>query len=163
MSGKQKIALPGELVPLAIRGVDALAIKWSRKHTYSINSFRWLEKRHDPHYDKLSRRWAERDEPLWWYCLTTIRVGGPKRVVRSWLNNRVKVAFKQALEERGYSKNGSRLHELGGIQRPSGEPSGDLVGSVQFIVQSRLLRTPWPDLKKQASLIVMELEKRLIF
>jgi hypothetical protein len=75
-------------------------------------------------------------------------------VVRSWLNNRARVAFTYALERSGYAKDGSRLP---GHQAGSG--TGNLVGTVHISPQTGLLRASWKEVNRQADLVVECIEQ----
>lgn len=88
--------------------------------------------------------------------MTSIKAGGTRKVVRGWMNKRAKTAFAEALQRRGYNRDGSRLEPAEG--RPV--PKGDIEGSLNFMVQSPMLKTPWEELQKQADIVVNVLEKR---
>lgn len=87
--------------------------------------------------------------------MVSTKIGGKKKVVRGWLSNRAKAAFKNALKSKGYAENGTRL------AKDSGESAkGDLVGSVQFFAMPPLLHTSWEELCNQTDLIVAAIEAR---
>jgi len=136
-----------------IPGVNTLMVKWAPHHAMALNS-RILGTPYHPLHDQTKRRWDSRTDPFWWNCLTSTKVGGNKKVVRGWLNNRARVAFTNALKSKGYAKNGARL------VKDSGEDAKeDLVGSAQFLVLPQLLHTGWKDLCKQTELIVAAIEE----
>lgn len=87
--------------------------------------------------------------------MVSTKVGGNKKVVRGWLNNRAKAAFTIALKSKGYARNGARL-----VKDSREDANGDLVGSAQFLVLPQLLRTSWNDLCKQTDLIVAAIEEK---
>jgi hypothetical protein len=89
--------------------------------------------------------------------MTSIKAGGAKKVTRGWLNRRTKAAIVGALERKGYDRNGLRLAPTNGTPTSNG---GDLEGTMNIMVQSPMMRTPWAELQKQADDVVSHLEKK---
>jgi hypothetical protein len=138
-----------------VPGVDCLMVKYAAHYAYALNSQRAIENTHAPDHEKSKRRWAMRTDPLWWNCLASINEGGKKKVVRGWMMNRARVAFKDALQRKGYAPDGSRL--ANGSEDPA---KGDLIGTIHFLVNASMLRTSFQKLQEQADLIVDAIEKR---
>ncbi|CAD6502746.1 BgTH12-05336 [Blumeria graminis f. sp. triticale] len=85
-------------------------------------------------------RLSRRTEPLWWSAIATLPVSG-KRVVRSWIARRIRIAFIESLNNRGYSADGSRI-------KADNEPP--LIGTVQiFAYQPALITMKTPELKEK--------------
>ncbi|KFY12918.1 hypothetical protein V492_03584 [Pseudogymnoascus sp. VKM F-4246] len=144
---------PAGLSRQNIRGVDILQIVWSKEHIAPINSKVQLTTPSHPRHEIMKRKWEARTDPLWWNCLTSGKVG-PKSAVRSWLSNRARAAFVQALKRKGYDTNGRRIDGNG-----AGVPKPNLVGSVHMMTRAELLRAKWPEVEEQADKIVAEIER----
>lgn len=136
-----------------IPGVNILMVNWSPEHIAPINSKIKLESTTHPRHEITKRIWEARTDPLWWNCLTSKQVSF-KSVVRSWLTNRARVAFRNALKRKGYDTNGYRIDGKG-----DEDPKPNLVGSVHFLTRPELIRAKWPEVEEQADLIVAEVER----
>lgn len=136
-----------------IPGIDLLEVFWSPQHIVPINSRLQLITPGHPRYEIMNRKWESRTDPLWWNCLTAKQISA-KRVVRSWLNKRARVAFLNALKRKGYDTNGYRIDGNG-----DEDPIPNLVGSLHLTTRAELLRAKWPDVENQADKIVVELER----
>jgi hypothetical protein len=132
--------------------VNALVVNWAPQHAMLI-PFRILSTPSHPLYTQVKRRYMNRTDPLWWSCVVSNRVGGNKKVIRGWLANRARAAFKKALKKEGYAENGARL-----VKNSEESAKGDLFGSIQITIQSQLLHISWTDLCNQADLIVAAIE-----
>lgn len=137
-------------------GVTAFGIQWGRNHAYPKNTGAVFEDEKHPRYLLRMRSYYTRTDPLWWNCIVTNKVGG-KKAVRSWLNNRARVAITGALQKKGYAKDGSRLK----TDDSASMPIGDLVGSAQFQCRETLLHTSWKDVCQQADVAIASLERAL--
>lgn len=140
-----------------IPGVNALLVKWAPHHAFAVNTMRYIDNIHHPQHERIKRRWETRTDCFWWNCLVSTKVGGSKKVVRGWLNNRARAAITEALRKKGYGKGGARLPDASAAGDSS---KGDLVGSAHFMVKPELLHTSWEDLCKQADLIIADLEEK---
>jgi len=135
-------------------GVNTLSVQWAPHHAMALNC-RILGTPYHPLHEQIKRRWDTRTDPFWWNCLVSTKIGGKKKVVRGWLSNRARAAFKNALKNKGYAENGARL------VKHSGEiAKGDLVGSAHLFVLPQLLHTSWKDLCDQTDLIVAAIEEK---
>jgi hypothetical protein len=108
-----------------------------------------------PLHEKAKRRWNSRTDPLWWNILVSTKIGGTHRVVRGWLLKRARVAFRNALKNKGYTENGTRL-----VKDFENSTEGDLIGTAQIFVLPPMLHTSWKDLCKETELVVAAIEKR---
>jgi hypothetical protein len=147
------IRAPQTLKQLNIPGVECLQVKWAPHYAYALNTIRALETPHHPKHEQSKRRWQTRTDPLWWNCLVSTKVGGSRKIVRGWLNNRARVAITEALKRKGYARNGARL-----VEESQNRMVGDLVGSAHFLVNPQMLHTSWPSLQEQADRIVTAIE-----
>ncbi|OBT68376.1 hypothetical protein VE03_02932 [Pseudogymnoascus sp. 23342-1-I1] len=136
-----------------IPGIDILQVFFSPEHIVPVNTRVQLITPGHPRHEIMSRKWESRTDPLWWNCLTSKQVG-MKRVVRSWLNGRARMAFVNALKRKGYDTNGYRIDGNG--DEP---PKPNLVGSLQLTTRAELIRAKWPDVEGQADRIVAEIER----
>lgn len=133
--------------------VKALILHWAPHRAKALNA-RFLNFHHHPLHEQSKRRWNSRTDPFWWNILVSTRIGGKKKVVRGWLTSRAKVAFRNALKNKGYAENGARL------QKDSEKSvNGDLVGTAQIFVLPPLLHTSWQDLCEQTDLMVDAIER----
>ncbi|KFY10754.1 hypothetical protein V491_07486 [Pseudogymnoascus sp. VKM F-3775] len=149
-----KIKLPpGGMSRKNIPGIDILQVMWSSEHIAPLHSKLQLTTPAHPRHEIMKRKWESRTDPLWWSCLSSKQVG-MKRVVRSWLSNRARVAFVNALKRKGYDTNGYRIDGNG-----DEGPKPNLVGSLHLATRSELLRAKWPDVEEQADKIVAEIER----
>ncbi|KFY84074.1 hypothetical protein V500_09629 [Pseudogymnoascus sp. VKM F-4518 (FW-2643)] len=106
-----------------------------------------------PRYEIMKRKWESRTDPLWWNCLSSKQIS-MKRVVRSWVNSRARVAFVNALKRKGYDTNGYRIDGNG-----DEVPKPNLVGSLHLTTRAELVRAEWPDVEDQADKIVAAIER----
>lgn len=150
---------PQKMRHIHIRDAASIRVMWSPLHCTSLNSINPLSRPDDPRNTLTVRKWRARSEPLWWNCLSTRDIS--PRVVRSWANNRLRCAFRNALERKGYAWDGTRVAGEGDKGKERGQrQSGNLVGSAQLLTVPELVQTSWPQLEEQADKVLAELEKR---
>ncbi|KAI9730181.1 MAG: hypothetical protein M1818_008275 [Claussenomyces sp. TS43310] len=152
MSASQVIKSPSTLKQLKIPGLTAFVVRWAPHYSYALSTTRIIEQTSHPLHESVKRRWAARKDPLWWYCVTSIREGGNRKVTRGWLNRRSTVAITLALNRKGYDKTGNRIAG----DRFGGE---NLKGSAMVMVLSSALHLKSEALSRQADMVIAHLEK----
>jgi hypothetical protein len=149
----QPIRSAQSLKHIHLPAVNALSVNWGPYHAMALNA-RYLNIPHHPLHEQTKRRWYSRTDPFWWNILVSTKIGGKQKVVRGWLTSRARVAFKNALKNKGYAENGARL-----VKDSGRLGNGDLVGTAQIFVLPPLLHTGWKDLCNQTELMVAAIEK----
>lgn len=128
--------------------------KYIRNHVAN----RYLGSPTHPINPKIAHMYAHREENNLWWTVSVQPLMSYRRVVRSWCARRTRVAFKQALRERGFNWEGRRL--LGKMATPTmtpselGIPGDDLTGTVELIVHPPCVKEKFPVIQKEMSFIV---------
>jgi hypothetical protein len=137
---------------LGLKGITAFTVSFGRHHAFPPNASDATDIYH-PRYIYYQRRYLERNEPLWWNCITLNKVAS-KKCVRAWITRRSRVAITSALGRKGYARDGSRL--------PCWESTGSvLYGTAVFRPTDKLLLMSWKELNNQADAVVVCLEEAL--
>lgn len=120
----------------------------TKQHVAALNSQDPLKIDSHPRHFLVTKKYAERKDPLWWNVLGKVEVH--PRVVRSWAINRTRVAFKAALKKKGFDEKGNRLEEA----VAAGYEDKPLTGSVQFLVTQGAVAASWAEVKAEAERIL---------
>jgi hypothetical protein len=139
------------MTPFGAKGVTAFTMRYSKKHCHSVNSTRFLLIPYHPLHKNILRKYERRTDSLWWSFLTSVKISGTKKVVRTWLTRRMRTAFTSALKEKGYDNGGRLLEKKPGMQ--------DLRGTASFVLAEPAIRTSVEDLKKQSLLVIDAIER----
>ncbi|TAQ88936.1 hypothetical protein B7494_g2737 [Chlorociboria aeruginascens] len=100
-------------------------------------------------FHKTQLVYESRTEPLWWACSCSKNNGGNKKVVRSWIMRRLRVAFVESLKRIGYDKDGYPLEEA--ISEEVQEP---LFATINMYAQESLAATKFTELQGEMDLLV---------
>ncbi|OJD18062.1 hypothetical protein AJ78_01892 [Emergomyces pasteurianus Ep9510] len=115
---------------------------------------------------KIEHMWATREKGnLWWSASTHGDITSEKSVIRSWCARRVRTAFTDALNERGYDRTGRRLPDIEWqeSQRDAKPPSRleALKGTLEINFRLAVKAAKYTDLVREAGLIVERIESYL--
>jgi hypothetical protein len=95
-------------------------------------------------------------ETLWWRI--AVNHLPLKRVVRSWCARRVRRAFRQALNERGYDPGGRRIgldvSDAQGTRLEQVRPEAGLRGTAEVIVLKSLVNQSFPAVQQELTMLV---------
>lgn len=136
---------------LATRGLKAFAVQWSPMYMFPMTAQTICETDLHPLYETIRDRYATRTDPLWWMVVSS-KKRAPKKVLRSWLTARSRIAFRKALKRHSYDGNGRHLR--------SSSSDNDLLGTMVLHVTPENRDTSWADLCKEADEIVRVLQRQ---
>lgn len=97
------------------------------------------------------QRVAQRDQNTLWWNITSNNLS-EKRVVRSWCCRRVRGALVEALQAKGYDREGR--------VQPNTRGRTPLTGSLQLMGTEHLITVKFSELQKEAGFVVDALVKR---
>lgn len=120
-----------------IASTKQFTLRYVQKHVIPPVAARYLGSHIHPIRPKIHHLYANRDRDTLWWRVSIKQIQGYKRVVRSWSARRVKIAFRQALKERGFDAEGRRLQPEPGNDTHQNAPEGkedNLTGSLEIIV-----------------------------
>lgn len=81
-------------------------LRFRKVHAFSMTAGTGRDLASNIGPDRFTRRWKERTDTLWWNVIGFKSVA-PKRVLRSYMARKVRVAFVEALKKRGVAPDGS--------------------------------------------------------
>lgn len=136
------IAAADKMVHYHVRGVQSFSLRLSSRPCYSYFAERHFTDTSAPLYEVLKRKWAKRPQNLWWNVNAGLTQCGKNKVVRSWLQRRVRKAVEEALRDRGLKVNGEWIGE---------EKRAALKGSVLFWIGEECLRANSNVLRNEVS------------
>ncbi|KAL5366005.1 hypothetical protein BJX96DRAFT_160138 [Aspergillus floccosus] len=120
-----------------IASTKQFTLRYVQKHVIPPVAARYLGSHIHPIRPKIHHLYANRDRDTLWWRVSIKQIQSYKRVVRSWSARRAKIAFRQALKERGFDAEGRRLQLEPGNDTPQNAPEGkedNLTGSLEIIV-----------------------------
>ncbi|KAL2069148.1 hypothetical protein VTL71DRAFT_15486 [Oculimacula yallundae] len=129
------------LNPTKQRPWNAFSIKYRDDRVYNICATRWIETT-DTNYPLkayFAQRWENRKEPFWWSAIA-FKTLESKRVVRSYVARKLRIAFTESLKKKGYKPDGTTLDGQGGMP---------LTGTAQLTPLEAILKTKQGDLVLQ--------------
>lgn len=109
-----------------------------------------------PLQPKIAHMYAHRDPNTLWWRVAIHPLQQYRRVVRSWGARRTRLAFQQALEARGFDREGRRIEDStrGAGKTTATGKNGNLVGSVEILVKEASIKEKFPTIQKEMSSIV---------
>ncbi|CZS98756.1 hypothetical protein WAI453_001854 [Rhynchosporium graminicola] len=129
------------LGPSKHRSWDAFYLKYKDDRVYTICANRWMEmtSTNFPLKDYMAQRWENRKDPFWWSAIAYKSLEA-KRVVRSHVARKLRLAFTESLKKKGYKPDGTTLDGQGGMP---------LTGTAQLTPLEAILKTKQSDLVLQ--------------
>ncbi|KAJ5595513.1 uncharacterized protein N7459_001721 [Penicillium hispanicum] len=109
--------------------VDGLQLLYYPKHQFTPVALRYIRSPFHPIHPKIAHMWNDRDQSGLWWRASTHQLLSFKRVVRSWCARRARIAFQEALKQRGFDKLGISLPTTASGQQE------DLTGSLEIIIR----------------------------
>ena len=148
MSAPSKIIQAHESLPwINTKGaIKAFGFRFGNAHAYGFTKSRFLDAQYHPLKSFFNQRYASRDEPLWWSCISRRQSGRSDRVARSWLARRGRNAFVESLRKKGYDADGRPLPGTGN--------ESDLYGTASIIMELPALKMSYEELGKQTDIAV---------
>ncbi|KAK2761632.1 hypothetical protein FQN54_001460 [Arachnomyces sp. PD_36] len=115
-------------------------------------ALRYLTKRNNPIYPKIAHMYQTRDPNTLWWSVSSIDMLSEKKVVRSWCCRRVREAFREALERKGFDREGRRV-----------VPDAD-EGTIIAVKDQKgtLILNPRPEMKKASYEEIQELADKAL-
>jgi len=112
---------------------------------------RYLGAPFHPIRPKVAHMYDTRDQNTLWWRVAIYPLQQYRRVVRSWSARRTRLAFEQALEARGFDREGRRVMDNA---RDTGKKktSGNLTGSFEILVREATIKEQYPTIQKEMSL-----------
>lgn len=142
---------PGRVGPFRAPGVTSFRVMFSSDPRPAYAARAILDD--DAHVlrEATQQRLAQRDKNTLWWNVTANHLS-EKKVIRSWCCRRVRGAIVEALQAKGYDREGRVLPNTGA--RPP------LTGSLQLMGTETLITMKFSELQKQAALLVDALAER---
>lgn len=133
--------------------ITAFTLRFRNIHAFTTIRSRFLDlPDQHPLAPLMLKRYAAREAvPLWWDCIAKRAVGQSDRVVRSWLARRIRNAFKESLNQKGYDANGRPL--------PGSGNQAALFGTASFSVQREATTRSFADLVRETDIVVSYIQK----
>ena len=105
-----------------------------------------------PAVPKIEHIYKHREKGTLWWNISPAKMVGHKKVIRSWCSRRVRHAFRDALRERGFDRDGkvNVLNESGDVV---GKEKG-LQGTLDIRMNATLFEAKYADIEEQAGLLV---------
>ncbi|KAF9884772.1 hypothetical protein FE257_001262 [Aspergillus nanangensis] len=112
-------------------------LRYVPKHVIPPVAARYLGSPVHPIRPKIFHMYATRDRNTLWWRVSVKPIQGFRRVVRSWCARRARLAFRQALKDRGFDAEGRRMRsESSGEGGSTPERNDDYIhGSLEIVVQ----------------------------
>lgn len=111
---------------------------------------RYLGAPFHPIRPKVAHMYDTRDQNTLWWRVAIYPLQQYRRVVRSWSARRTRLAFEQALEARGFDREGRRIsNNARGTEKT--KMGGNLTGSFEIIVREETIREQYPTIQKEMS------------
>ena len=101
-----------------------------------------LEDKTHPLYLPIIARWNARPKVGLWWNATGNTMAGKKTVVRRWCARRLRNAFREALEEKGFGEDGQRL------------VGAHLSGCLQMDTKEGIVKAKFEEVKREAGMIL---------
>ncbi|KAL4898803.1 hypothetical protein BDV59DRAFT_167558 [Aspergillus ambiguus] len=120
-----------------IASTKQFTLRYVQKHVIPPVAARYLGSHIHPIRPKIHHLYASRDRDSLWWRVSVKQIQQYKRVVRSWSARRAKIAFRQALQDRGFDAEGRRLPLESGSHTTGDMPEGNegnLTGSLEIVV-----------------------------
>ena len=115
-------------------------------HPFYVSKVVLDDKTH-PFYLPTAARWDARPRVgLWWHATGNTMLG-KKAVVRRWCGRRLKNAFREALEERGFDEDGKGLF------------GGALTGCLEMDTKEGIVKAKFEEVKREAGMVVEHVMK----
>jgi hypothetical protein len=113
-----------------------------REYTASEPAFRIHAEGGDIDRLKLHLTYKKKQEKgLWWWANSSLSVS-PRSTIRHYYTRLLRRSFENALKERGYSKDGSR------IKRDSEEGGEGLTGTLQILANAKVADKKWDNVQE---------------
>jgi hypothetical protein len=139
---------------------QAFAVKFFPWHAYTITTSQAVMKDLDPLHNHYVKRWESRKDPFW-YSFTCFKNAGDKKVVKGYLQRRVKEALILSLEKYGYDRNGTWVASRD-VAHPINPYGGqDFYGTAQFMVDVQCLKTKFVDVQAQMDTCIKDMLARI--
>ncbi|KAL4805844.1 hypothetical protein BDV18DRAFT_139983 [Aspergillus unguis] len=129
--------------------------RFSQKQVVSPIATRYFGAQSNPITPKISHLCRTRDRNTLWWRVSLREMLQHKRVVRSWCARRVRYAFGQELEARGFDKHGRRL-KLEDAPKPATNLgfSGNITGSLNLEIGSDCISGTMAALRKEVKVLM---------
>lgn len=120
-----------------VASTKQFTLRFVQKHVIPPVAARYLGSPVHPIRPKIHHLYVNRDRDTLWWRVSVKQVQRYKRVVRSWCARRARIAFQQALKDRGYDAEGRRIQREA-ESSDSGDTTqgkeGNLMGSLEITV-----------------------------
>ncbi|KAE8150029.1 hypothetical protein BDV25DRAFT_155188 [Aspergillus avenaceus] len=113
------------------------SLRYNPKNVISPIAFRYIRMPANPIRPKIMDMYANRDRDCLWWRVSIQQLQQNKKVVRSWCARRVRLAFTNALKDRGYDNEGRRLTSELEEQEVSQDSShSNMTGYLEIVVHT---------------------------
>lgn len=133
-------------------------LRYNWKHIRNHVANRYLRSPTHPISPKIAHMYAHREENNLWWTVSVQPLMPYRRVVRSWCARRTRVAFKQALKERGFNREGrmslDKTATTAATPSETEIPGDGLTGTVELIVYPPCVKEKFPVIQKEMSSMV---------
>ncbi|KAL1952556.1 hypothetical protein VTO42DRAFT_4814 [Malbranchea cinnamomea] len=138
---------------LRVRNVKLFFTYFNPKNVPPPIALRYLSvSQFNPILPKIKHMYATREKGNLWWSVGHGNLTNHKRVIRSWCARRLRHAFRQALKQRGFDKDGKLL--MFDVEGNVTEKKKGLVGTLDIRMNVELLTAKYADIVQQAGLLV---------
>ncbi|RAL11022.1 uncharacterized protein BO97DRAFT_110648 [Aspergillus homomorphus CBS 101889] len=110
---------------------------------------------------KISHLYQNRPRDTLWYSMSHSMISSYKSVVRSWALGRSRVAFRKAMEARGYDRDGRAISSFAREPQEAKHIDG-LRGTLNVIIQEPVLNAKSSEIERDMDLIVHEVIQTML-
>ena len=144
----------------ASRSTRNFIFRYNSKNVMSPVASRYLAQPTHVLRPKIAHMWASRDPNTLWWRVSVTELLRSKRVVRSWAARRVRAVFSEALEERGYDREGRRIAridqgpESGMDTGADADTRGGLTGTLEIVLRAKCIQSDSETVRREIHWLV---------
>lgn len=134
---------------------STLSLLYSSKHVIPPVAARYMGSPTHPIAPKITHSWMTRDRNSLWWRVSVSHITQLKRVIRSWCARRARLAFEQALKDKGFDHLGTPLPSSALLP-----PQDALTGSLDLIVRPSLAKQSFKTVQQDAHSVLESILKQ---